>query len=772
MKNNFYRYAKKSLLLMISCVFAFTVIAQKSGGISSGSISQLSNQEILMMWQQAQKGGGSENDAIKQLIRSGGLSPSDVNSFKKKLLQAQSSSKTKGKDQIIDTASFMNDSSWVKGIPQLRKPSPYYGFDFFSNPDVTFEPNLNINPPKNYLLGPGDGITVTLTGLNEVSVSDKLTRDGSFQVPHGDMINLSGLTLEQAKEKIKNKMKQAYPALVAGQTKLFLTLDNARNISVYIIGEAVRPGKYTISALSGFFNVLYLSEGPSAQGSLRKLELIRNNKLIATLDFYSFLQKGIFDNQIKLEDQDIIRIPVYTKRVNLTGEVKRPFIYELLEKETLGDLMEYAGGFDGNAYKESAKIVQVGSKEKKIRDVNIIDFPNFIPQNADSVYIDHVLATYTNRVVITGAVFRPGPYELTEGLTLSKLIKNADGLREDAFTSLGSIKRRKSDDAEREFISFDLKKINSKTSPDLLLVKNDSVYVPSRDSIRDFPSITVVGNVRAPGMFEFRKGMSIEDAILMAGGFTIDAANHKVEITRLEKNKADTLANQLSNTIKLDVDSTLANSSSKILLQPLDYINVPRLLNYRVLGNVQIKGEVLYSGDYTLERRDETVKGLIERAGGITPYASIANTQVFRNGTRVATTIFADKNNSEKFLLLPGDSIYIPRDVPFVEVKGAVFNPQILRFESPSFTSYISDAGGPTDKGNLKKAYIQYSNGINKKIKRFLFFRTYPKVLPGSKIFVPEKTDNDRRTFSVLEISTMASAIGALAAIISVLKNL
>ena len=768
MKRIPYLQAKKLLLWMVLCMIAFSVMAQKSG--TAPNVSQLSNQQILMMWQQAQKGGGNENDAIKQLIRSGGLSANDVNNFKKRLVQAQGASKTKLKDQVADTASFMHDSSWVQGVPQLRKASPYYGFDFFSNPNITFETNLNINPPRTYLLGPGDALTLTLTGLNETSVSDKISRDGSFQVPHGDMINLGRLTMEQAEEKIKGKMKQAYPALATGQTKLFLTLDNTRNINVYIIGEAARPGKYTVSALSGFFNVLYLSEGPSPQGSLRKLELIRNDKVIAYIDFYGFLQKGILNNELRLEDQDIIRIPVYTKRVNLTGEVKRPLIYELLEKETLADLLNYAGGFEGDAYKESVKVVQVGGKEKKIRDIYSIDFANFIPLNADSVHIDHVLATYTNRVLINGAVQRPGAYELTEGLTLSKLIKNADGLRDDAFTSLGSINRRKTEDAEREFISFDLKKIKNGTAADPVLIKNDSIFIPSKDSIRDFPTITVIGNVRVPGIFEFRKGMSIEDAVLMAGGFTIDAANHKVEITRIEKNKADTLANQLSNTIKLDVDSSLSNSGSKTLLQPLDYINVPRLLNYRILGNVQIKGEVLYAGDYTLERRDESIQELIARAGGVSPYASISNTQVFRNGTRVATTIFADKNRSEKFLLLPGDSIFIPRDVPFVEVKGAVFNPQILRYESNSFTSYISDAGGTTDKGNLKKAYIQYSNGVNRKIRHFLFFRNYPKVLPGSKIFVPEKSDSEKKGISPFEISALAGLLAALVGMINVLK--
>ncbi len=760
---------KKCLSVIVLCMFAFTVIAQKPLNSGSANPSQLSNQQILQMWQQAQKNGGTENDAVKQLIRNG-MSPTDVNGFKRKLLQAQSSSKTKVGNPISDTTAFLNDSSWVQSVPQLRKKSPYYGFDFFSNPDITFETNLNINPPRTYILGAGDVLTLTLTGMNETTLTDKIMRDGRFQVPHGDLITLSGLTLDQAEQKIKARMKMAYPALSSGKTQLFITLDNARNINVHIIGEAERPGKYTVSALAGFFNVLYLSGGPSEQGSLRKLELIRNNKVLETIDFYNFLQKGLFNKDLRLEDQDIIRIPVYAKRVILEGEVKRPSIYELLERETLADLLAYAGGFEGNAYKESAKIVQVGSRERRIRDINSMDFPNFIPQNADSVHIDQVLATYTNRVTINGAVYRPGSYELTTDLTVSALIKNANGTREDAF-NLGYIKRRKNDNADRELLSFDLKTIQAGNTSDIKLVKDDSVFISSRDSLRDIPYVTVSGSVRLPGVFEFRKGMSLEDLILMAGGFTNDAANHKVELSRLEKNKADTLANKLITVSKVDIDSSLTRSGSKTLLQPLDNIFVPQLLNYRSLGNVRIGGEVLYAGDYPLERRDETIQELIERSGGTTPYASIENTHVYRNGIRVATTIFADDTNgSSKFLLLPGDSIFIPRHETFVEVKGAVFNPQILRYESTSFTSYISNAGGTTDKGNLKKAYIQYSNGVNKKIERFLFFRSYPKVLPGSKIIVPEKSDADKRTISVLEISALAGVLAAVASIVSLLK--
>ncbi|NCI48057.1 SLBB domain-containing protein [Sediminibacterium soli] len=766
MKQNQHLRVKKYLALVIACLLVGFVQGQKSTGF--GNPAQMSDQDVLMMWQQAQRSGRSDNEAIQQLIRSG-MNPMQVNSFKKRLTQAQASSKTTRKGQITDTAAFMRDSGWVKAVPQLRTASPYYGFDFFNNPNISFEESMNINPPKTYLLGPGDVLTVTLTGLNETSVTDRIARDGGFQVPHGDIINLSGLTLDQAQQKIREKMRPAYPALGSGQTKLFITLDNARYINVYIIGEAVRPGKYTVSALSGFFNVLYLSNGPSSQGSLRKLELIRNNKLVTTVDFYSFLQKGIFNNEIRLEDQDIIRIPVYAKRVTLNGHVKRPAIYEMLEKETLADLIGYAGGFEGDAYTEVAKVTQVGGGERKIRDINRIDYPNFIPLNADSVYIGQVLSTFENRVIVEGAVRRPGSYELTNGLTLSKLIDNAAGLREDAFTAVGYIKRRKTDNAERELISFNPRDLKN-AAADIALQKDDSVYIASRDSLRDIPRITLAGNVRNPGVFEFRKGLTLEDAILMAGGFTNDAANHKIEISRLEKNKADTLANQLVKTIIVGVDSSLAGTP-RTALQPLDYIFVPRLLNYRVLGNVQVRGEVLNAGDYTLERRDETVQDVIARAGGISPYASVANTQVYRNGVRVATTIFSGDKSSDRFLLLPGDSVFIPREIPFVEVQGAVFNPQMLRYDSDNFLSYISEAGGTTDKGNLKKAYVQYSNGINKKIRHFLFFRNYPKVRPGSKIIVPEKTPGERRGLSVVEVSALAGVLSALVGMIAVLKK-
>jgi protein involved in polysaccharide export with SLBB domain len=541
-----------------------------------------------------------------------------------------------------------------------------------------------------------------------------------------------------------------------------------RSIRVTVIGEAEIPGDYVVNGLAGLFNVLYLSGGPTINGSLRQIELIRNNKVFQVVDFYQFLQKGILDQHIRLEDQDIIRFPLYQKKLILSGEVKRPAIYELLDKETLADGIQYAGGFTEWALKDLAKMVQISNRELQMKDIPANDFGYTIPRNGDSVFVDRVLSSYTNRVVLTGAVYRPGNYELTKGLTLSQLIKKADGLKLQAYANRGFINRRNAG-TEPTMLAFDVSSLLSGTSADILLEREDSVVIASRENLQASLQVTVGGAVKNPGVYPYSRGMQLEDVLLMANGFTNDAANHKVEISRLEKNRADTLANQLLTVLTVGVDSMLVNTNSRTYLEPLDYIFVPKLVNYKKLGNVKLGGEVLYAGEYALEKRNETLRELISRAGGITPLASMNDVQIFRNQLRVGTNVL-DQSNAP-FLLQPGDSIFIPRNEPFVEVKGAVFNPQLLSFESGRFKEYISDAGGFTEKADTKRAYVQYSNGINKQIKRFLFFRTYPTVLPGSKIIVPEKSGTERRGLSILEVSAITGSLTALVSLISVLRR-
>jgi protein involved in polysaccharide export with SLBB domain len=770
-------YSIKKITVCIICLALFLVGGESNAQIGGSTslpamkVGQMSDQQIMALWQQSQRSGLSENDAMNLLVKRG-LPASEVMAFKRRLTQLQSKTRTGTTQSLIrDTSAFMKDTTWTKEVPNPRRKSDFYGFDFFNNPNPSFEPNLRITTPKGYVLGPEDDLTINYTGLNEATVDAAVSADGTIQIPYAGMITVSGLTIDQAEQKIKSRMTQAYPALASGRTKVFITLTNFKTIRVTVNGEAERPGTFAVSSLTSFFNVLYRAGGPTEIGSLRKIELIRNNKVIETIDFYAFLQNGLMGKDIRLEDQDIIHFPLYQKRVSLAGGVKRPAIYELMEKETLGELVRFGGGLDESAVKDVARVTQMGDKEMSIRDVPAADFNYFIPRNGDSVYFDKILSRFTNRVILSGAVYRPGNYELTDQLTLSKLIRKADGLKEDAFLGRGYIKRRQPD-SDRELVPFNLANILNGKQADITLIREDSIFILSKDNIQDVPTITVAGNVRMPSTFQYREGMSLEDVILMAGGFTYDAATHKVEISRLEKNKADTLANQLISLITLDVDSSLQNQGRRTLLQPLDYVFVPRLLNYRNLGTVKIRGEALYAGDYALEKRNETVQEVIMRSGGISPFASMSDVQVFRKGLRVGTTLLADDSRQkEKFLLQPDDSIYIPKKDPFVEVQGAVFNPQIVSYESDNFMSYISDVGGITDKGNLKKAYIQYSNGISRQTRHFLFFRSYPKVLPGSKIIVPEKTESVRKGLSVFEISAILGALTSLVTVVSLLKK-
>lgn len=738
-------------------------------------VSQLSDKQITQLWQRTQKAGMSENEAIEELVKRG-MSPTEVNQFKKRLIQVQGTNKNAFTTQnsIRDTSAFLKDSSWVIAVPLAKKSSPYFGFEFFSNPNISFEPNFSMAPPKNYLVGPGDELTVTVTGANETDFTNIISKEGNYLLPYAGVVNLNGLTLEQATQKIKQKLKIAYPLISSGKTQVMVTVDNVKTMQVHVIGEAEKPGTYTVSSIANLFNVLYASGGPSANGSLRNIELIRNNKVIAQIDFYEFLLKGTLSKSLQLEHQDIIRFPVYQKRVSVNGQIKRAAIYELQEKETLQDLIVMAGGMGDTAYKEAVKVVQINNKERLLRDVPAADFAYFIPRNADSIYIDKVPAIYNNRIILAGAVNRPGNYELTKDLSLVKLIQKANGILEKAYTNRAAIFRRNPASYEQSIISFEVSDVLSGKSADILLAKDDSIHIYAKDQMEDKFTITVGGNVKNPGIFSFKKGISVEDAILLAGGFTNDAATHKVEISRLEKNKSDTLANKLIDLIRVEVDSSLSKRlGTQALLEPQDYIFVPRLLNYRNLGSVKIRGEVLYSGDYSLERRDETIQEIIKRAGGVTPNGSFANAQVYRNKLRVATTILSENEigSDNRFLLLPGDSIHIPRNESFVEVQGQVFNQQIFAFESRRFKSYISNAGGITDKGNLKKSYIQYSNGVNKKIKSFLFVRFYPKVQPGSKIIVPEINPNEKKGLTVFELSALTGILTAIVSMVSILRN-
>ena len=417
-----------------------------------------------------------------------------------------------------------------------------------------------------------------------------------------------------------------------------------------------------------------------------------------------------------------------------------------------------------------AKINQISALEREVKDVPASLFSDFVPRNGDEVEIGSIQNRYANRVILEGAVNRPGVYELSAGLSLSALLKKAEGLKEEAYLERAYIKRTLPN-LEKEFISFNPASIVNGTN-DIPLLREDSIMIQDRSDFISDQYVTISGNVRNPGVLVYRRGMKLNDVIAMAGGLTEQAAGHHIEVSRIIKNNADSVANQLVETFTVNLNNTTGNGQD-LELQALDYINVPRLVNFRPLGNIGIRGEVLFPGDYAVQKRDETANDFIQRAGGLSPYGSLENAQVYRNGIRVdldLTQSIMDPATRKSMILLPGDSIYIPRIISFVQVLGAVNNPQYISYQGRRFKYYINGAGGTLENARLKGAYVQYPNGLNKPVRNFLFFRNYPSVKPGSTVIVPEKSGTNLFRLGFAEISGITSAVTALIGLIAILN--
>lgn len=769
-----------------SCFIAFAKVsvAQKlsiGDNVSYINPSQLTDEQIIQAWEKAQAAGLSEKD-IYAMLQKKGASPDDIAVFKQRVTLLGLTDKNGKKtathviSKDVNLTRTVNDTVLKPKPLKNETPSPtikpleVYGMKLFSQGDLNFKPDFAVATPKSYVLGPGDQVIVILTGLNETTLQPKMTAEGNLLLPYAGLVYLNGFTIEQATSIIRAKMSKVYPALKSGQTQLAVNLGSTRSIHITVNGEAHTPGNYTVSGFSTLFNVLYNAGGPNNNGSLRNIELIRNNKLFKTVDFYDFLQNGVQSGNIRLEDQDVIHIPVYKKRVGISGEVKNPYLFELKDNESLEDLIKYAGGFTELAYKGIAKVDQINDLQHEVKDVPANLFANYVPHNGDMINIGAVSNRYTNRIMLSGAVYRPGVYELKAGYTLNQLLKDAAGLKPEAYLERGYINRTLPN-LEKDIVSFKTSDIIEGKS-DIPLLREDSVVILDRAVFTSAQNVSVGGYVRNPVTFVYRKGLKLGDAIAMAGGFADEAAQHHVEISRIINNKSDSVANQLVRTFTVDMTNE-ANQS--VELEPMDIVNVPRLVNYRSLGSVIIKGEVAFPGDYPVQKRDETAKEFILRAGGVTPYGSIENTQVYRNGVRVNLDFSSAHKSSltehNKMILLPGDSIYVPRVISYVEVAGAVNNPQYITFKGSRFKYYINAAAGTTQNARLKGAYIQYPNGLNRPVRHFLFFRVYPNVKPGSRIVVPEKQQDNRFKVGLNDIGGIATALTALVSIIAILHK-
>jgi len=686
-----------------------------------------------------------------------------------------------------------------------------FGSELYSSVAPNFEPNLKLATPVNYILGPDDELLVTVYGVQEYSGELLVSDEGNINIPNVGQIRVASLTIEAATQKLKTVMgNSVYPYLKNGGAKLSVTLNKIRSIKVTIIG-ANRPGNLTVSSLSTVFNALYLAGGPNEFGSFREIELVRNNKPIHKVDLYRMLLKGDQSDNIGLKDNDVIRIPAYKKRVEIQGQVKRPGIFEMLPGETLQQVLDFASGFTDTAYTAMVKAFQNSDKERKVKDIASKDYNSYQPESGDLFVVSKILNRFQNRVKINGAVFRPDVYELTDGLTVGDLIRKADGLKEDAYTGRAQIIRLQ-DDLSRSILSFDLRKaMTNEAAHNLVLKREDEVLISSVLDLRDSFRVTIQGEIRIPGEYDFVDNLTLRDIILQAGGFT-DAAYKSIEIARLIKRDSIAITdNRASSIINTEIDGDLSTNAAKVAIMPYDVITVRRKAGYTLPETVIISGQVQYPGPYALSSRSERVSDLLKRSGGYTPDAFPAAAYIKRYLTeeekkkkeaakeiqkgissKDSTTfrdldlgikkeyvrvpldiqsIMRNPGSIEDLVLRVNDELVIPKFDGQVKISGAVLLETQVPYNSKnSFKDYISSAGGYSGDSWKKNAYVVYANGKAATTKHFLFFKSYPSILPGSEIIIPKKPE--RKGLSTGEIIGVSSALASLAGVVIAILRL
>lgn len=625
--------------IIVAFLFLSCLIVCQQGyaqtNYSDVKVDELTEAQIAQLMQRAESVG--YNDAqLEQMAAAQGMKPAEIVKLRARVAKIRKTNTSDNKVNVQATDDFSERTYEDTDSTSRRRGNlnnnaktdlrdafgnlipKIFGAELFKNNDIRFEPNMRMATPKSYIIGPDDQLLVDLTGDNEANYKLQVSPDGNIRMQYVGLVQVGGLSIEQATSKIRSVMSRTYPALKNGRTNVSVNLGNIRSIKITLLGEVVKPGSYTLSSLSTVFNALSASGGPNDNGSFRKIQVIRNNKIVSTIDVYNFLLNGVQTGNIRLQDQDVINIPVYQTRVEMSGEVKRPALYEVLNNESLEDVISFAGGFSNKAYTAKIKVLQNTNKERRITDVNADDFRKYNPLNGDKYLVEAILDRFANRVEIVGAVFRPGPYELENGLTLKQLIQKADGLKEDAFLNRGYISRLNPDNS-LALLSFDVDKVLKGTEPDITLRREDKVTISSIFDLREEYKVDIKGEVRKPGLFDYADGMTLESLIQMAGGFKEGATPNRIEIARRIKNAdANSISAKTAEILNVKISGDLKLQDTTFVLQPFDIVSIRSSEGYRVQQQVKVEGEVLYPGIYTITRKDERISDIIKRAGGLT----------------------------------------------------------------------------------------------------------------------------------------------------------
>lgn len=694
-----------------------------------------------------------------------------------------------------------------------------FGRDIFNNKELSFEPNMNIATPQNYRLGPGDAVIIDIYGASQKTIQSTVSPDGEVTIEGYGPVNVSGLTVAQANARLRNTLGSRYRS-----SRVKLTVGQTKTIMVNVMGEVKAPGTYTLSAFATVFHALYMAGGTNDLGTLRNIKVYRNNRLVTVVDIYDYILNGKLTGNVRLSDNDVIVVGPYDCLVTVTGKVKRPMIYEMKKNESVNSILKYSGGFTGDAYKKSVRVNRKTGREYAVYNVEEFDFSSFRVDDGDSISVDSILPRYANTVEVKGAVFRPGMYNLGEQVnSVRTLVEHAEGMTEDAFTNRAVMHRMKKD-RTLEVIAVDIAGIMDGKVPDIPLKENDVLFIPTRQDKIQERTITIRGEVQYPGTYQYADNETIEDFVLQAGGLTDKASTVNVSVSRrVADNKAMQPDSVIAKTFTLSLkDGFVVDGTPGFVLMPFDEVMIRKSPGYAEQKNVKIEGEVMFSGSYTLTRRNARLSDLLAKSGGATEQAYIKGARLVRRANAIEKErmravlkmqreqqqknllqLAASSNGSnlqdvakgaqsaelEKFnvpdeypigidlaealknpgsdadmILREGDRLIVPQYNGTVKINGAVMYANTVAYEKgKSVKKYIDEAGGFASDAQKSKAYIIYMNGKVAKVGHGA------KVQPGCEIVIPSKL---KRKMSIAETMSLGTSMSSIAAMIATIANL
>ena len=805
---------KINLLLLFGALFILTAnsMAQLPADLSKVKSSQISDQQLTQIAQQAKNSGQSEQ-AVLQELKQRGLPDTEIQALVARisgLMQTKGAEGSTTFESQVSKDRKLTTPTTPSEIREKKSTSKVFGAELFQEASPIFAPNLSIATPLNYRVGPGDELLLEVFGTNVFSQKAQVSREGFVNVRYAGLVNVNGITIEEVATLLKSKLSKYLPSLTSGGSRLQVNLGNIRSINVSVVGAVKKPGTLTLPSLATLFNALYATGGPLENGSFRNIELIRGNKKIITADLYDYLMRGDQSSNIFLQDNDLIRVPFTEHQIQVAGLLNREGIYELKPTETFANALQYAGGFKAGAYQGRVTGTRLGKLAKEIIDIPSTQFTAFALQNGDSLYVDALVNKYLNRITIKGSVFKPGVYAWQKGQQLAEVIEKAAGLKEEAFLGRATILRTY-ENQEKENISVDLKAV-LKGGLKFELLNEDQITIYSTYELKDRFAVSISGEVRNPGIFPFADSITLQQLILLAGGFTDRAIPTSIEVAR-QKKQVDVmqLGASSSELILVSLSTDLTKAGADFYLQPNDIILVKADPSKKPQITVRVSGQVLFPGTYTLESQQDRLSALITRAGGLLPTADKVGIKLIRKTNLADTSELkqiikkqakanqdsaltqsqglnntqsteiavewddkGDKNNLQSDIILEaGDEIVVSQLKNTITLTGEVLKPVSVQYlQNKGFKYYISAAGGFSAKAKKGKSFVVYSNGRSKRAGSFLgLFRTYPKILPGSTVVVPAKPARDGR-FDPSKAGILVSALTTLATTIAILKGL